>query len=109
VTWALENAIESSDSMKSRGYGLKGRSAFSIYRFDERDKKAIVFLLYCALYLIAGCIVSAFGFRYFPSIRSSELSNINLSFHFVYLALCIMPVVLNAAEERKWKAIHSKM
>lgn len=38
VTWALENAIETADSMKSRGYGLKGRTAFSIYRFNRRDK-----------------------------------------------------------------------
>ena len=30
ITWALENAIETSDSMRSRGYGLKGRTAFSI-------------------------------------------------------------------------------
>ena len=35
VTWALENAIETADSMKSRGYGLRGRTAFSIYRFTE--------------------------------------------------------------------------
>ena len=37
VTWALENAIETSDSMRSRGYGLHGRTAFSIYRLTRRD------------------------------------------------------------------------
>ena len=37
ITWALENAIDTSDSMRARGYGLKGRSAFSIYHFDRRD------------------------------------------------------------------------
>ena len=37
VTWALENAIETSDSMRSRGYGLHGRTAFSIYRITRRD------------------------------------------------------------------------
>ena len=41
ITWALENAIETADSMKSRGYGLKGRSAFSIYHFDDRDQFAM--------------------------------------------------------------------
>jgi len=54
-------------------------------------------------------IVSAFGFRYFPSIRYIGLNAMTLSFQFVYLILCLMPVVLNWAEERKWKAIHSKM
>lgn len=109
ITWALENAIETADSMKSRGYGLKGRTAFSIYRFDDRDKMAMAFLLLCGAYLIAGCMISAFGFRYFPSIRYISLNMATLSFQFAYFAMCIMPVVLNAAEERKWKAIHSKM
>ena len=44
VTWSLENAIETADSMRSRGYGLPGRTAFSIYRFDDRDKAALAWL-----------------------------------------------------------------
>lgn len=109
ITWALENAIETADSMKSRGYGLKGRSAFSIYRFAERDKIAICYLAFCGVYLLCGVIASAFGFRYFPGIRGVAVNAVTLSFQFVYLALCIMPSVLCAAEERKWKAIASKM
>ena len=109
VTWALENAIETADSMKSRGYGLKGRTAVSIYRFDDRDKMALLYLGFCGFYLLSGMIVSAFGFRYFPSIRYIGLNAITVSFLFVYLILCLMPVVLNWAEERKWKANHSKM
>ncbi|MEE1328892.1 MAG: energy-coupling factor transporter transmembrane component T, partial [Oscillospiraceae bacterium] len=58
VTWALENAIETADSMKSRGYGLKGRTAFSIYRFDDRDKMALLYLGFCGFYLLSGMIVS---------------------------------------------------
>ncbi len=109
VTWALENAIETADSMKSRGYGLPGRTAFYIYRFDDRDKMALLYLSFCGVYLLSGMMVSAFGFRYFPSIRYISLNATTLSFQFVYLILCIMPVVLNAAEEKKWKAIHSSM
>ena len=109
VTWALENAIETADSMKSRGYGLPGRTAFSIYRFDDRDKLAMLLLGFCGFYLLSGTMVSAFGFRYFPSIRYIGINAVTLSFQFVYLILCIMPVVLNWAEERKWNAIHSRM
>ena len=109
ITWSLENAIETADSMKSRGYGLKGRSAFSIYRFEDRDQMAMIFLGFCGLYLLSGTMIFAFGFRYFPSIRYIGLNVVTLSFQFVYLSLCIMPLVLNWAEERKWKAIHSKM
>ena len=39
VTWALENAVVTADSMKSRGYGLPGRTAFARQRFDGRDRR----------------------------------------------------------------------
>lgn len=109
ITWALENAIETADSMKSRGYGLKGRTAFSIYRFDDRDKIALGWFGFCGMYLIAGAIASAFGFRYFPSIRYASLNAVTLSFHLVYLMLCATPIFLNTLEDRKWKAIVSTM
>ena len=109
ITWSLENAIDTADSMKSRGYGLKGRSAFSIYRFEDRDEIALAFLGFCGLFLMVGTVASAFGFRYFPDIRYMELNGLTLFFQFVYLILCALPIVLNAVEEKKWNYIHSKM
>lgn len=109
VTWALENAIETADSMKSRGYGLKGRTSFSIYRLEERDKLALTWIGFCAVYLISGCVASGFAFRYFPSIRYAPLNALTVSFYLVYLALCLTPVVFNFVEEKKWKALYSNM
>ncbi len=109
ITWSLENAIETADSMKSRGYGLKGRTAFSIYRFEDRDKHTLVWFAFCFLYILAGVVVSAFGFRYFPDIRYSAFDITTIPFYVVYFGLCITPVVLNTVEDRKWKTIYSKM
>lgn len=109
ITWALENAIETADSMKSRGYGLKGRTAFSIYRLDDRDAYTLVWLGFCGLFLFAGAVISVFGFRYFPSIRYAAFDLTTIPFYCVYFGLCITPVVLNTLEERKWKTLYSKM
>lgn len=109
VTWALENAIETADSMKSRGYGLKGRSAFSIYRFDERDKYTCIWFSFCGAFLMVGTMLMAFGFRYFPNIRYAPLDMTTIPFYGVYFALCITPVILNWKEERKWKTLISEM
>lgn len=109
ITWALENAMDTADSMKGRGYGLPGRTAFSIYRLDDRDKSALAFLLLCAFCLVMGTVASAFSFRYYPGIRAGARTPLALSFQLVYAALCAMPILLNAFEERKWKSIHSKM
>ena len=109
ITWALENAIETADSMKSRGYGLKGRSAFSIYHFDDRDRTAMAWIAFCGVYLICGHMVRGFAFRYFPSIRWAAINTMSVSFYFVYAGLCLTPVIMNASEERKWKALYSNM
>ena len=109
LTWSLENAIETADSMKSRGYGLRGRSAYSNYRFEERDKYVSIWFLFCCLFLIAGTILMAFGFRYFPNVRYAVLDESTIPFYLVYFLLCITPVVINWKEERKWKIIYSKM
>ena len=109
ITWSLENAIETADSMKSRGYGLKGRTAFAIYRFDERDKYTLIWLSFCGLFLISGTMLMAFGFRYFPNIRYAGIDMTTIPFYVVYFAFCITPVVLNIKEKRKWKSLVSKM
>lgn len=68
VTWALENAIETADSMKSRGYGLHGRTAFSIYRFDNRDKAMGAILLGLFAVFSYGCMKGAAFAQYNPRI-----------------------------------------
>lgn len=107
ITWSLENAIETADSMRSRGYGLKGRSAFSIYRFDERDRSALLWLLFCGGYIISGWIAGGLYFRYYPTMKGVHLAPFPVSFIAAYLALCLTPVFLNLEEERKWKRLQS--
>jgi energy-coupling factor transport system permease protein len=107
ITWALENAIETADSMKSRGYGLCGRSAFSIYRFDKRDKTALIFLLACGAYVIMGACLGGLRWRYFPTMRGVALGPYPVSVFLSYWALCMTPVAINVVEDRKWKALRS--
>ena len=109
VTWSLENAIETADSMKSRGYGLRDRTFFSVYKFDERDKYALIWYCFCGMLLTAGVILSAFGFSYFPVISHTSFDMKTIPFYCVFFALCITPVVLNLKEEIKWKILRSEM
>lgn len=109
MTWALENAIETADSMKSRGYGLPGRTAFSIYRFDKRDKNVMFFLLLCGVYIMIGVMRGGFYWRYFPTMKGVGFTPFSVSLYFSYLSLCLAPVVINVKEDWKWKAIQSKI
>jgi len=109
VTWSLENAIESADSMKSRGYGLPGRTAFSIYRFDERDKTALAWLLFCGFYIISGWAAGGLQWKYYPVIKGVFFGAFPISFQIVYLALCLTPVILNRKEDLVWKHLKSNI
>lgn len=107
ITWALENGIETSDSMKARGYGLKGRTSFSLYRFDSRDKKCLKYIS-----LIIGIIVfgAYFGYNtisFFPIIRYKNISAANFLFYFAYAMLCIFPVIIDVKEDMVWKRLRS--
>lgn len=108
VTWSLENAIETADSMRSRGYGLPGRTAFSIYRFDDRDKTALAWLIFCGAYILSGWLAGAVYFRYYPTVKTAAWTPLTVSFMFVYLALVLTPVILDRKEDRQWKSLQSK-
>ena len=108
ITWALENAIETADSMKSRGYGLPGRTAFSIYRFVDRDNAALAWLCLCGFYIVCGWAVGGLYCRYYPTIKGAAVIPFTVSFQLVYLALCLTPVILNGMEDRKWKHLKSE-
>lgn len=107
VTWSLENAIETADSMRSRGYGLPGRTAFSIYRFDERDKLALSWLCFCGVYVAAGWMAGGAYFRYYPTVKAVAWSPMTVSFLAAYLALVLTPVYLDWKEDRQWKLLRS--
>ena len=109
VTWALENAMDTSDSMRSRAYGLPGRTAFSIYRFDKRDIYLMLWMLACGIYIISGAVSGGIYWQYYPITKGSITGWYSLSIFVVYALLCLTPVVLNICEELQWKTIQSEI
>ena len=109
MTWAFENSIETADSMKSRGYGLKGRSAFSIFVFNKRDKIALLIISFFSVVVILSAYLGAFYYRYFPSMKGIDMNSKNIVVFIVYFVLCITPLVINLLEDLKWKRIQSKI
>ena len=108
VTWALENAIDTADSMKSRGYGLAGRTSFSIYQFDQRDKKLLVCLLLEGISIVIAMTSKQFAFTFYPVVTEMSFSFLQISLFFIYFALCATPVILNVKEDIKWKKLQTK-
>ena len=98
ITWALETAIETADSMKSRGYGLPGRTAFSIYRMEKRDKKMLVWLVGCGAAIFVSWAAGLFTWRYYPTVQQLAVTPTAVLAQVLYLGLCVTPVLLNQRE-----------
>ncbi|NEU30992.1 energy-coupling factor transporter transmembrane protein EcfT [bacterium LRH843] len=109
TTWALENAIETADSMKSRGYGLSGRTSFSIFRFDRRDKFIFTIMIGLIIIILIGASMGQNTIRFYPSIKFSNFTALSIFINIAYFILCMLPVIINIQEAVKWKHLQSKM
>ncbi len=107
TTWSLENAIETADSMRSRGYGLKGRTSFSIYRFDRRDSTALAVLGVLFLLVCAGAFLGENTVQYFPTVKIPDYRFFSFIVYLAYGGLCFFPVILQIGELWKWRKMRS--
>ena len=107
LTWCLENALETADSMNSRGYGLPGRTAFSIYRLDDRDQAALWWLGALGGYILSMWGAGGFACRYFPTFRLAPRDGWSLSGLLAFGLLCLTPVIIDRREDRQWTRLRS--
>lgn len=103
VTWALEDAVMTADSMKARGYGLKGRSNFSIYRFIKRDIIMISLIGIIGLFLFVGYMNGYGKLLFYPTIENIKFDTLSIILYLSFLVITILPVCLEIVEEYKWK------
>ena len=109
VSWAMEQSIVSADSMKSRGYGTHGRTAFSIYHFEKRDG---IFLGLLALLLMGAllpCFTHHLAWNYYPSLSGRLFGPVQLLSYLSFGGMCNLPLIINLLEDQKWNALRSKI
>ena len=103
LTWALENAVETADVMKARGYGLPGKSTFSNYSFQKRD--SLFLLVFSSLFLLVmlGFVKGTAQFSFYPTMSSLALSKVGLISVISFFLLCSLPVLVEIKERLKWR------
>ena len=103
-TWSLEGAVDTGDSMRARGYGLPGRSSYTTWRLEGRDRDALALIAGAAGYLLLMGLRGALDWRYYPSVAWGGLDLWSLSAFGVWLGVCAAPIWLERREERTWKS-----
>lgn len=107
ITWALENAIETADSMKARGFGLKGRTSFSVFSWKRRDKTLLATEAVLLFSLLLGLGLGRFESVYFPAIRIAWPEGRSTAFYLAYALFCLLPIIVNRRENIVWNKLKS--
>lgn len=128
VSWSFENAIETSDSMKARGYGLKGRTYYSRFQWHTGDTLALILLVLFDALIIFGLVRNSAYCIYNPYVIINQPSEIgttyiinelNLTINpfgflsiislIAFTLLCFLPLTIDLKEDIKWHRLQSKI
>ena len=107
ITWTLENGIITAESMESRGYGSGRRSSYATYRFHLSDA---LFILICAgLTALSAVGIADSKMIFYPDIQAELFGPRGIAGAAAFFILSVLPLIINAKEEIKWRCLLSKV
>ncbi len=109
TSWALEGAVMTADSMKSRGYGSGRRSAFSIYRFRRQDMVVGLVMFVGGALVVTAVVLGRTGIIYEPTFIMPKTDIVSIVGLAGYGCFLLLPSVLHIWEDVTWHILRSKI
>ena len=102
ISWTIEAFGAVSDSMRSRGSLLKGRRAFSIYRFDNRDRAFVIVMFTFMTVIAMGILLRQNYASYAPRLVFAAVTPLSYVFYAAYALFLLMPLALELWTEYRF-------
>jgi len=109
MTWSLESAVDTGDAMRARGYGLKGRSNFSVFRFHPQDVEFIIIAGALSAPIFYAMFSGHLKYDYYEAGAKINYDLLSLASYFSFGLLCLLPFLYELKESLKWKYFVSKI
>ena len=103
LTWLIEGIVTTSDSMRCRGCSLRGRTAYSLYRFDGRDRTFVIGLCSLICVLLMALLLDQTMIRFAPQVVMMPITPMSCLFYAAWAALCLLPPVLELLGARRFR------
>lgn len=103
LTWSLEEAIETADSMKARGYGMGKRSSYVPYKMDRRDKGWIIALAFMLVVCLWGGFLGYGKIIIYPALGTLHFFELDWMLFVSMNLLVSFPLLVEGREQVKWK------
>ena len=102
ISWSLESSIDSADSMEARGYGLRGRTSFHLYRFTARDILLLALMLGLGAVVVAGAVMGKTTVYFYPVYEVRPLDPMSVVTLAAYVLLLALPLIIDLTAEIRW-------
>ena len=102
IAWSLEASIESADSMEARGYGLRGRTSFHLFRLAGSERWLLLLMLLLGCACVAACACGQTNIYYYPVILLPPISLTQGFSLFAFCALMLSAVAMDIRGMRQW-------
>lgn len=79
ISWSLENSIDTSVSMESRGYGTGRRSSYHRFKIKEKDILCMILFVVLSLFVIYALCIGKFETYYFPEIYMKKADHLTVT------------------------------
>ncbi|MBE3568835.1 MAG: energy-coupling factor transporter transmembrane protein EcfT [Bacillales bacterium] len=102
LTWSLEEAIQTADSMAARGYGIQKRSRYIPFRMQGKDWLAIVYLLVFGTAVAFGWWLGDGVLAVYPILETLLLQGREWVFLLVFVMFVGFPIAIQVREALLW-------
>ncbi|MFC5703229.1 energy-coupling factor transporter transmembrane component T [Cohnella faecalis] len=103
LSWSLEDALQTADSMQARGYGTGARSSYLDFRFRKRDAVALGLLAAVALAVMAAWWNGHGFWTIYPRLEPFGLSSGDAAALVFYLIYLLLPLGWEWRDRYAWR------
>jgi energy-coupling factor transport system permease protein len=103
LTYSLEEAIQTADSMKARGYGMGHRTSYEYFKIRKADITAIIYLSILFITIVFARF-SGYGFlTVYPVMESWQLAWQDMVTLMLYMLFLSFPLLVEIGEMLRWR------
>ena len=104
ISWSLESSIEGADSMEARGYGLRGRTSFHLYRFIPRDTMCLLVMLALSTGAFYGIYKGKSSAMFYPVYEAPAFDAVTVLSMICFMAMLAVPLLIDMYGEIRWRS-----
>lgn len=103
LTWSLEEAVQTADSMQARGYGSGKKSSYIPYKMERRDWTWFSLLIFLFVISIAGGYLGYGKIVVYPVLGTLHLFLIDWVLFICMIIIFSFPLLVEGSEWLKWR------